>query len=169
MRKILLAGLSAAVLSLSACHQQVDYTTVDIKDPVRHYYPILQGQELSVSVGLTNTGNVPLLIRDVQPSCGCIIVENMSNLVVPPGREIFVNLRYDSKKNVGKVEHTIRFWGNIAPDGIAEMRFDVNVVPDANYHKDYEELYDKDRSKSSLKGLIRSAGQDTGLGYYVGR
>lgn len=120
-------------------------------------------------VRITNTGKVPLVIRDIQPSCGCIILESDHEIVVPPSRFMFVTMKYDSRKNVGKAEHAIRFWGNILPDGMAEMRFDVNVVPDANYHHDYEELYDKETSAQRLKDFVDGTGSETGLGYYVDR
>ena len=80
---------------------------------------------------------------------------------------MYVSLKYDSRKNVGKVEHAIRFWGNIEPSGMAEMRFDVNVVPDANYHHDYEEIYDKTENLQSLKDMVDGFISQTGLGYYV--
>ena len=164
-RLLFLLGLA---LALAGCTTRVQYTTVEIKDPIRHYYPILQGQDLTVSVRMNNTGKVPLVVKDIQPSCGCIILESDHEFVVPPERSIFVTLRYDSRKNVGKVEHSIRFWGNISPGGMAEMRFDVNVVPDANYHHDYEELYDKNESAQKLKEFMNGQG-DARVGYYVDR
>ena len=168
MKRLLLVLLT--LLSLLSCTRKVQYTTVEIKDPVRHYYPILQGQELSVIVRVNNTGKVPLVIKDIQPSCGCIILESDHEFVVPPERFMYVTMKYDSRKNVGKAEHAIRFWGNISPGGMAEMRFDVNVVPDANYHHDYEEMYDKEESNRRLKEFIDgSGGNDGGLGYYVDR
>ena len=164
-----LASILFALMLLGACSGRVQYTTVEIKDPVRHYYPILQGQELTVTVRLNNTGKVPLVVKDIQPSCGCIILESDHEMVVPPERFMYVTLKYDSRKNVGKAEHVIRFWGNISPGGMAEMRFDVNVVPDASYHHDYEEMFDKEESMSRLKKFIDGASGETGLGYYVDR
>ena len=166
MKRIL--PILAFALVLVSCSTRVQYTTVEIKDPIRHYYPILQGQDLTVTVRVNNTGKVPLVVKDVQPSCGCIILESDHEFVVPPERSMYVTLHYDSRKNVGKVEHAIRFWGNISPGGMAEMRFDVNVVPDANYHHDYEELYDKNESARKLKELTKGQ-SDTRVGYYVDR
>jgi hypothetical protein len=120
-------------------------------------------------IRLQNKGKVPLVIKDIQPSCGCIILESDHEMVVPPERSMMVTLRYDSRKNVGKVEHSIRFWGNISPSGMAEMRFDVNVVPDASYHHDYEEMYDKEESDRLLKKYFEESGIDNALGYYVDR
>ena len=167
MKRVLLLLLT--LLTLVGCSRKVQFTTVEIKDPVRHYYPILQGQELSVMVKIYNTGKVPLVVKDIQPSCGCIILESDHEMVVPPESSMMVTLRYDSRKNVGKVEHAIRFWGNISPSGMAEMRFDVNVVPDASYHHDYEEMYDKEKSDRLLKKFYEDSETDNALGYYVDR
>lgn len=167
MKRILLMAL--ALMALVGCTRKVQFTTVEIKDPIRHYYPILQGQELSVMVRLQNKGKVPLVVKDIQTSCGCIVLESDHEMVVPPERSMMVTLRYDSRKNVGKVEHSIRFWGNISPAGMAEMRFDVNVVPDASYHHDYEEMYDKEESDRRLRKYFEESGIDSSLGYYVDR
>lgn len=152
---------------LTACRQKMEYTTVELTDPVRHYYPILRGQELIIIGKLTNTGDKPLLVQDVQPSCGCMVTDFKGRVLVPPGQFMFVTIRYDSKKNVGKVEHSVRFWGNIYPDGMAQMRFDVNVVPDASYHHDYEELYENSLTGQEMRDLVSGIGAETGLGYYV--
>lgn len=168
MKKLLPILLFA--LLAAGCTTRVQYTSVEIRDAIRHYYPILQGQELLVNIRVNNTGKVPLVVKDIQPSCGCILLESDHEFVVPPDRSMTVTLRYDSRKNVGRVEHSIRFWGNILPDGMAEMRFDVNVVPDANYHHDYEEMYDKSESARKLKEYMRKNGDvSTGFGYYVDR
>ncbi len=167
MRRILPIVLFV-LLSLCGCSHKVAYTSVSIKDPVRHYYPILRGQELTLAIRVDNTGKVPLVIKDIQPSCGCIVVDSGGEKVVPPDRYMYVLLRYDSRKNVGKVEHAVRFWGNILPSGMAEMRFDVNVVPDANYHHDYEELVERDRPKDqNLRDFLDGSNNETAHGYYV--
>ena len=168
MKKLLPILLFA--LLAAGCTTRVQYTSAEIRDAIRHYYPILQGQELLVNIRVNNTGKVPLVVKDIQPSCGCILLDSDHEFVVPPDRSMTVTLRYDSRKNVGRVEHSIRFWGNILPDGMAEMRFDVNVVPDANYHHDYEEMYDKSESARKLKEYMRKNGEvSTGFGYYVDR
>lgn len=101
MKRVLLFLM--AVVLLAGCTQKVSFTEVMISDPVRHYYPILQGQQLRIVARVTNIGNVPLVIRDIQPSCGCIVVNVKREVIVPPGRFMYLTLDYDSKKNVGKV------------------------------------------------------------------
>ena len=64
MKRVLLFLM--AVVLLAGCTQKVSFTEVMISDPVRHYYPILQGQQLRIVARVTNIGNVPLVIRDIQ-------------------------------------------------------------------------------------------------------
>lgn len=154
-----------AVFVFSSCKSDVGYTTIHIEDSIRHYYPILQGQELKIALKIDNTGEHPLVVRDIQTSCGCVTTDFTGRTIIPPGRHMFVTIVYDSNKNSGWVEHTVRFWGNMEPDGRAIMKFDVNIVPDANNHYDYEQLFDMNRAK--LKDLVDGIGTETGLGYYT--
>ena len=55
MTKRFIFILFAVCALLTSCKQKMEYTTVEIKDPVRHYYPILRGQELIIIGKLTNT------------------------------------------------------------------------------------------------------------------
>ena len=163
--KYILILAALAPILFTACKSNVDMTTIEIRDSVRHYYPILQGQELKISVRIDNTGTNPLIMRDIQTSCGCVTTDFNGKTIIPPGRHMFVNIVYDSNKNTGWAEHTVRFRGNIEPNGMAIMKFDVNIVPDANYHHDYEELFDQNRAK--LKDWVDGTGTETGLGYYT--
>lgn len=75
-------------------------------------------------------------------------------------------MKYDSNKNVGAVEHTIWVYGNILPAGVVKLKFDVNVVPDAGYTRDYEELY---REFGLKNGLVQRMvdGRETEKNYYT--
>ena len=60
-------------LGLPACKKNIGLTTVSVADSVRHYYPLIAGQVLNLSYEIENTGDQPLIIRDIQSSCGCIV------------------------------------------------------------------------------------------------
>ena len=141
--------LTALPLCFTGCRKEVRPTSMTIKDSVRHYYPIKQGQQLDIMFTITNTGDAPLIISEMQPSCGCIILDKSSHIII---REVV---------------HRIRIFGNMLPNGKAELKFDVNVVPDADYTRDYEELYQDFNTKN---GIVREMvdGKESELGYYVG-
>ncbi len=163
---IVLVCLAAAMLgAMQSCKKKVNMTAIEIEDQDRHYYPILQGEEFELNYGITNVGDEPLIIKEIQTSCGCMIVNDKLPLMVMPRKKGFIHIKYNSTKNVGLVKHYIYCYGNIAETGRAELRFDVHVVPDADYTRDYEELF---REQRNLDGSVGDA-VDGGLqrGYYV--
>ena len=155
------------IFVLISCKKQIQPTTLEIKDPDRHYYPILQGQELDLVFQVTNTGKNPLVIQDIQPSCGCIVEKGKFHNIIPPEGKENLALTYNSTKNIGLVAHSIRIYGNIADSGMVEIKFDVNVVPNADYTRDYEQLFKELNIKNeTVKKLVD--GEEAELGYYVG-
>ena len=149
----------------TSCKKRVGMTTVAIVDSVRHYYPVLTGQVITLSYELENTGDQPLIIRDIQPSCGCIEPQLDSKMVLP-GKKVRLLFKYESAKNIGYVQQVIRVHGNIKPNGIAKMLFDINVVPNADYTRDYEELYKEAVERSAMvRGLVD--GDEKEKGYWT--
>jgi hypothetical protein len=73
-------------------------------------------------------------------------------------------MSYNSQKNVGEVMHTIRIYGNIEPNGMKELSFIVNVVPDPDYTRDYEQWY-----RESRQGVIGDIvdGETRDKGYFI--
>ena len=131
---------TCCILGFVACSGKVDPTSVVVEDPVRHYYPISAGDELWISYELTNTGKNPLIISEIQTSCGCILYDD-SKSIIPPGNKEQLLFKYDSFKNIGYVHHQIRLYGNFESRSMMLLEFDVNVVPASDYVRDYEEIY----------------------------
>lgn len=151
MKYVLITFCLAAAFCLGACQKQVKMTTIGVADSLRHYYPVVMGKQLELNYYVENTGKEPLVITEIQPSCGCIFEEkNDDKRVLPPGGKLHLAFTYDSNKNLGYVRHTIRLFGNIAPKGMAALVFDVNVVPSSDYIRDYEEIYNDQQTVGTL-------------------
>ena len=79
MKKVLL--LIVFLIFLSSCElrkpniDNVERTKIEFLDPDRHYYPILRGSELTASYKFWNRGNSPLIIYELQASCGCLDID----------------------------------------------------------------------------------------------
>lgn len=154
--------------TFSGCVNLADKkTTMEIEDNERHYYPILAGQQKDVSFLLKNTGENPLMITDIITSCGCLKVNDDNNtFTVPPGKERLLTLSYNSAKNVGYVKHYVMLYGNFISGEKEEIVFDINVVPNALYTKDYEELYKEEvESRGGLENFVN--GDESNKGYYM--
>ena len=56
---------------------------------------IAQGKPVSVEFSFTNTGDEPLLIADVVPSCGCT-ASDYSKEVIAPGKSSTIKITYNA-------------------------------------------------------------------------
>lgn len=157
------------ILILSSCEfrkpslDKVKRTKMEVEDPERHYYPILRDSELNIAYKFYNRGAEPLIIYEVQASCGCIKIDYPKGSI---GQDDFgfITLSYDSAKNIGYVEFFITIVANTEKDVFTTVKFDLNVVTSPHYTKDYEEIY-LQRRKEKLAGEVD--GDLTEQGYYT--
>lgn len=153
------------IVSASGCNRKLTVTSVKVNDSIRHYYPIVAGQKLVLDYEITNTGNTPLVISEIQTTCGCIIGDDERN-VIPEGRKAILNFEYDSSKNIGYVAHEILLYGNFDSTSVCKLYFDVNVVPNSDYTMDYEELY-SDYLNSTVFTSEKEENRKNRKNYYV--
>lgn len=158
-------GISLCILAiLAGCSSEKkdSITTVKIEDPERKYFPILQGQRQNINVKVYNTGKNPLRISAVYPSCGCTVAKFPTSLI-PVNSYGTIEMEYNSNKNLGYVGIYTTIKTN-TKEGSQTFFFEINVVPDPHYTKDYEELYnaDKETNKSLVKELVDGATNQQG-------
>lgn len=154
MNKKIICFITLISLLLLGCKKQLQPTSVEIKDPIRRYNAIKQGEDLIISFQVWNTGPHPLVIKEIQTSCGCLTTAEDSKIFVPVDGKRKIQFKYNSTKNIGLVSNTIWIYGNIIDKGVAKMKFYVNVVPDADYTRDYEQLYEQYNLKN---GVVKEA------------
>jgi hypothetical protein len=149
-----------------SCDFKENLVDVEIVDPVRHYYPVVQGQELNILIELKNKSDAPFKITDILTSCGCVIVKKGAFEVIPAQSTGYIELIYNSNKNIGLVNHFIYIYGNLNKLAKLEADFDVHVVPDALYTPDYEELYRREVGENGgTKNSVE--GEENTKGYYI--
>lgn len=138
---ILLLIVTVIVLLMIFWRKTLEPTTIEIKDPVRHYFPIVQGDQLSITCELTNTGKEALAITDIHPSNFSITMDTPMPGIIPSGKSEILHFTYHSDKNIGYTHHVIRFFGNIEEEGLDSLAFDVHIVRPTLDGSDYEEIY----------------------------
>lgn len=167
MKKIILP-LAALMLLATSCDKvlkkELKPTAVAVKDSIRHYYPVVLGEEVSINCEITNRGSEPLAITDIQPSNFSISLTSPMPSVIPPGKTEVVNFVFHTEKNVGYAQHTIRFFGNILPDGVASLTFDTHIVRPTLDGSDYEEVYFAQKRNAMEEAVDGEMGQK---GYWV--
>ena len=161
------ALLLLALLVLSSCSKELLPAEVIIIDPARHYYPVVQGELMGVNYEIENISDNPLFIQEIQTTCGCIIPRDDLPIVILPHKKGFVHLDFNTIKNNGYAEHFVYCYGNFKDSNMVELQFDTNVVPQADYFRDYEQLW-KDQKKDVEVKRRRDDGTYDVKGYYTG-
>lgn len=160
--------ITVLLLLLASCgDRQLQEAHVEFVDPYRHYYPVLQGEVLAITYEIDNVSENTLFIQEVQTTCGCIVPLDALPIVIFPKRNAYLHLAYNTIKNTGSVEHYIWCYGNFADSAYRELRFDTNIVPSADYIRDYEQLFrEHPELPFTPKDLVN--GKLTDRGYYTG-
>lgn len=151
------------VLVLSSCHKKLKPATILVIDPVRHYYPVIQGEMMEIRYELENTSSNPLFIHEIQTTCGCVIPKTELPIVVLPHKMGYVSISFNTIKNTGYVDHFIYCYGNFQDSTYIELEFDTNVVPRADYIRDYEQLW----HEQAVRMKAPTDGMEMQKGYYT--
>lgn len=156
------------LILLAGCEKKLAPAVVEIVDPLRHYYPVIQGEILGISYEIENISEEPLVIQEIQTTCGCLIPTDDLPIIVLPKKRGRVNLKYETIKNTGVVDHYVWLYGNFSDSTYRELFFDTNVVPPADYTRDYEQLYlDKITGNESVSIRNLVDGYTSDRGYYT--
>ena len=85
------------------------------------------GEQVKHSFRFRNTGNAPLVVKDIIPSCGCTKVE-VSKKILKPNEEAYIDVIFDSKGWYGSQYKavTLRTNGIIREKSVT---LKVNVIP----------------------------------------
>ena len=101
-------------------------TTVQWLDSARDFGKIQEGQRLEVAFRFRNTGNKPLVIEKVQPSCGCTVAEQPKE-PIQPGGEGQIKASFNSEGRVGTNHKTLFVYANMKDAPTHSLEFVVQV------------------------------------------
>ncbi|HEX9512781.1 MAG TPA: DUF1573 domain-containing protein [Puia sp.] len=102
------------------------FTTIQWLDSSKDFGKIEEGQKLEVSFRFKNTGDKPLVIERVQPSCGCTVAEQ-STEPIAPGGEGLVKASFNSQGRTGVNHKTLFVTANTKGTQSHSLQFVVQV------------------------------------------
>lgn len=140
MKYLLVFIIAAAVLACedidktkNAAHGQTaatdstQFTTIQWIDSTKDYGKINEGQTLDVLFRFKNTGDKPLIIRAVRPSCGCTAAEPPKEPIAP-GTEGAIKASFNSQGREGINRKDLYVEANTKGTQNHVVHFDVEVV-----------------------------------------
>ena len=102
-------------------------TTIKWIETHKNFGKITEGQKVEVAFHFRNTGNKPLIIERVQPSCGCTVAETPKEPIAP-GKEGVIKGAFDSNGRVGMQHKSIYVETNTKETRNQELVFELEVL-----------------------------------------
>lgn len=123
---------STANVSTETATEEVaaNLAVIEFEETVHDFGNIKEGEKVEHIFKFKNTGDVPLILTGVQPSCGCTASDYTKDPVAP-GAEGTISLTFDSKGKPGPVNKTATVKANIA-GGQTLISFKGNVEGEAS-------------------------------------
>lgn len=104
-----------------------DVTTVQWLDSSQNFGKVTDGEKVVITFHFKNTGTKPLVISNVQASCGCTVPSKPEEPIAP-GAEGKITAEFNSEGRVGKASKNITVTAN-TKEGIAVLMFEGEVLP----------------------------------------
>lgn len=111
---------------LDASHDSANFTTIQWLDTVKDMGTITEGQKLEVNFRFRNSGDKPLVIERVTPTCGCTVADPPKEPIAP-GKEGEIRGVFDSNGRIGPNHKTLTVVANTKPSTEKFLVFNVIV------------------------------------------
>ena len=133
-----------ALLSLSACRMSnsqdepltsdivTSRTTLEFEEDVFDFGEMTQGEKVSYEFKFKNTGDSPLLILSVKPSCGCTVSEDWPDYPIEPGDGGVIPVTFNSEGKKGHQSKSITLVANTDPRTTVLMIEGDIIAPQLN-------------------------------------
>jgi uncharacterized protein DUF1573 len=124
------AGITSGPANNGATETPQDstqFTTIQWMETKKDFGKVTEGQKLEVAFRFKNTGDKPLIIYKVQPSCGCTVAETPEK-PIQPGEEGVIKGAFDSNGRSGTQHKSLMVRANTKGNQDHELVFDVEVV-----------------------------------------
>ena len=138
MKKVIAALALLAGMTFTAKAQEVATPNIDPNAPELKFdnetieYGVIDYDANTVrEFKFKNTGKSPLILSNVQVSCGCTNVDGWPKEPIAPGKSATFKVKYDSKR-VGKFDKKITVTSNSkTPSTVLTIRGEVKPAPAA--------------------------------------
>jgi hypothetical protein len=124
-RAFALATLMLAVTAtaLAGGNANIEFTVVE-----KHLGKVYYGDKAGVEFEFTNTGDAPLVIKRLRPSCGCTVAKEDVKEVLPTNKGRIL-VTYDSLAQMPGLNHkTVTVYSNDPEKPELKLSFDADVV-----------------------------------------
>lgn len=132
MKKLgfLLTLFAFALVFQANAQDQASGAVISFKEKSINFGDLTQGDKVSHTFELTNTGSAPLIISNVAATCGCT-VPSWPKEPIAPGKTAKIEVSFNSTGKMGAQNSVVRIYSN-ASEPIEKVSLISNVLPKTN-------------------------------------
>jgi hypothetical protein len=119
--------LAQAKAQEALVNDSTNRTTVQWLDSVQNFGKVTDGEKVVITFHFKNTGSKPLIIANVQASCGCTVPSKPEEPIAP-GQEGKITAEFNSAGRVGKASKYLNVTCN-TKEQTTNLLFEGEVLP----------------------------------------
>jgi hypothetical protein len=136
MRKFLFLVfvLGSSIFALaqnSQAPEKKDGAIITFDKKTHDFGDIVQGDKVEHTFYFTNTGNEPLIITNVQVTCGCTTPKGWPREPIPPGARGELTVGFSSSGKIGRQQKPVTVISNAVNTDGNQITFSTNILPSA--------------------------------------
>jgi hypothetical protein len=125
---VVLLGLGIQSIAQSTSAAKLNGPVITFEKKTHEFGDIVQGDKVEETFKFTNTGNAPLIITNVQVTCGCTTPKGWPRDPIAPGGKAEVTIGFDSKGKMGRQNKVVTIVSNAANADGGQISFTANVL-----------------------------------------
>ena len=122
---VVVLGLAVGAFAQSA---KVNGPVIAFEKKTHDFGQIVQGDKVEQVFKFTNTGNEPLIITNVQVTCGCTTPKGWPRDPIQPGGKGEITVAFNSAGKIGRQDKVVTIVSNAANADEAKISFTTQVV-----------------------------------------
>ena len=130
MKTFVCAVLGIFVVFFAMAQEQTETKPgpqITLEEKTFNFGDIQQGDQVEHIFAFENTGTAPLILTNVQTTCGCT-VPKWPREPIPPGQKAEILVKFDSTGKIGKVNKVVKIVSN-AVTPITQVTITTNILP----------------------------------------
>lgn len=125
---IAVVSLGSPAFSQEATATKVGGPVITFEKKTHDFGDIFQGDKVEETFKFTNTGNEPLIITNIQVTCGCTTPKGWPKEPIQPGGKGEVTVAFNSTSKMGRQDKTVTVVSNAVNIDGTQIKFTANVL-----------------------------------------
>jgi Protein of unknown function (DUF1573) len=125
---VVLLGLGIQGIAQSTSAAKVNGPVITFEKKTHEFGDIMQGDKVEETFKFTNTGNEPLIITNVQVTCGCTTPKGWPRDPIAPGGKAEITVGFNSAGKDGRQNKVVTIVSNATNADGSQISFTANVL-----------------------------------------